>query len=46
MYGKFSHAVGFDREVTLKVKSWIGPILALYLCRMAKVTPLFSLKKY
>ncbi len=30
-------------DLTLKVKTWIEPILALY---MAKVTLMFSLKKY
>ena len=35
-------------DMTLKVKIWIGPILAIYMYRVAKqkLAPMFSLKKY
>ena len=32
--------------LTLKVKIWIGPILAIYMCRVAELAHMFSLKKY
>ncbi len=41
MYDKFSRAVGFDLEATLKVKTWIRLILALYMYTVAKLQSCF-----